>query len=256
MISSSAQYHQSNQRYDYDSGLEKIKRLLDFNKLSGAKILDLGCGDGRLASRLINSGGAANHVVGLEIEPEAVAKAAANGIEAVVGDLEAPLMWPDASFDLVLLLDTAEHLYNIESCLSEIKRVLKPDGHLIISFPNAFDIRNRLKLLFGGSIIHWAHEKYKVNEAWSYCHVRFPRLIDALKLMAQLGLTVEKIQYNFLGGGLISQRFTPAIVRLVLLRLWPNLMSGKFVLLVSKRAEDVVAPSPQKIWIAKTPQGL
>lgn len=65
-------------------------------------------------------------------------------------DLENPLKQKSNSVDLVIALEIIEHLFDTDQFLSEIFRVLKPKGFLILSTPNLASLANRLRLFFGG----------------------------------------------------------------------------------------------------------
>lgn len=65
-------------------------------------------------------------------------------------DLEKPLKQKSNSADLIIALEVIEHLFDTDQLLSEIHRVLKPNGLLILSTPNLASLPNRLRLLFGG----------------------------------------------------------------------------------------------------------
>ena len=72
------------------------------------------------------------------------------GLDITKGDdLEQPFKIKSASVDLVIALEIIEHLFDTDHFLSEINRVLKPGGYLILSTPNLASLTNRLKLLFG-----------------------------------------------------------------------------------------------------------
>jgi methionine biosynthesis protein MetW len=108
-------------------------------------VLDLGCGDGILLSRLgkKNPGSC-----GLDISPEAVKRCAAQGIAAEVFDFSAEaLPFPDASFDYVVMLDVLEHVYDPARLLSEAARVSR--ASLIISVPNFNSLPARIQVLVG-----------------------------------------------------------------------------------------------------------
>jgi SAM-dependent methyltransferase len=96
-------------------------------------VLDLGCGAGeRLdALRAIGWGQA----LGVDPDPVAVARGVAAGRALVAGQAEAvPL--DDASVDCVMMHHVVEHLADLAPALTEVRRVLRPGGHLVITTPN------------------------------------------------------------------------------------------------------------------------
>jgi len=108
----------------------------------GDSILDVGCGDGYLLSRLSARG---ISVSGVELAPARVRQAetrlAAAGIEADIriGQAES-LPFADGSFDLVVCSEVLEHLVDPAVAVGEIRRVLKPGGRLVITVPRNEDI--------------------------------------------------------------------------------------------------------------------
>ena len=88
-------------------------------------------------------------VVGVEVDPEALAKAAALGIEPVEANVEEPLPFADASFDAVVAGELFEHLQFPDALVAEIHRILRPGGVLVGSVPNAYRVQSRLLFLRG-----------------------------------------------------------------------------------------------------------
>ena len=120
-------------------GPAEIARLLEGVDLRGARVLDIGCGLGAIDVLLVATHGA-GHVVGIDLEPDLVAKArqrvAAAGLE---GRIElrtvevGPLGFADASFDVVFSKDSLVQIPDKSAIFAEIRRVLKPGGRFIVS---------------------------------------------------------------------------------------------------------------------------
>lgn len=111
----------------------------------GAHVLDLGCGDGALLAHLKQARGCTGY--GLEISDEGVHACIQRGVNVIQANLDAGLsMFRDQSFDVVLQIDTLQHLRNAETMLRETARV----GQLgIVAFPNFAHWPNRWAVLQG-----------------------------------------------------------------------------------------------------------
>lgn len=96
-------------------------------------ILDIGCADGVYSKAISNKN---NQVVGIDINIDFLDKGRQlNNLLFLVANAE-ELYFKDETFDAVLCIDVIEHVGNDEQVLSEIHRVLKPNGQLVISVPN------------------------------------------------------------------------------------------------------------------------
>jgi SAM-dependent methyltransferase len=111
----------------------------------GKRVLDLGCRSGALTRHFLEG----NSVVGLDVDPAALEKAAALGIEPVQANVEELLPFEDASFDVVVAGELFEHLQFPDALVREIQRVLRPGGVLAGSVPNAFRVQSRIRFLRG-----------------------------------------------------------------------------------------------------------
>jgi ubiquinone/menaquinone biosynthesis C-methylase UbiE len=100
----------------------------------GARVLDLACGEGYGAAVLADAG---HHVVGLDLEPPLLRDAAGRypGPHFTAGSALV-LPFGDDSFDAVGALQVIEHLTQTSEFVSEIARVLKPDGFAYLTTPN------------------------------------------------------------------------------------------------------------------------
>jgi uncharacterized RmlC-like cupin family protein/SAM-dependent methyltransferase len=111
----------------------------------GRDVLDLGCRTGAVSVKYLPG----NRVVGIDIDPGALALAAERGIEPVWGDLEATLPFEDASFDAVVAGEVLEHVRVPAEVVAEVRRVLRPGGTFAGSVPNAYRLQDRLGFLRG-----------------------------------------------------------------------------------------------------------
>jgi methionine biosynthesis protein MetW len=111
----------------------------------GSRVLDLGCGSGELLARLIDKRGCSGY--GVDLADANVHASLARGIDVIQFNLEDGLaLFEDRSFDVVLQLDTLQHLRNTEKMLRETARV----GRIgIVSFPNFAHWPNRLRVASG-----------------------------------------------------------------------------------------------------------
>ncbi len=102
----------------------------------GKRVLDIACGEG-YGSWLLKAWGAA-HVVGVDIAESAILSAkknfSAEGIEFILGSAESLSL--NLKFDLIISLETIEHVADQNSFLTELKRLLSPHGIIILSCPN------------------------------------------------------------------------------------------------------------------------
>ena len=121
--------------------IESIARLVP----EGSRVLDLGCGDGAMLDYLQRTRGCSGY--GIEISDTNVLACVQRGVDVVQLNLDGGLtMFDDASFDVVLQLDTLQHLRNAETMLRETARV----GRIgVVSFPNFAHWPNRLSVLRG-----------------------------------------------------------------------------------------------------------
>ena len=112
------------------------------------RLLDVGCWDGAATARCAEI--LQCPASGIEIYPEPAAAARNRGIDVAILDLEKDSFpWPDGSMDLVVSNQVFEHLKNIWLPMSEIFRVLRPGGTLLLSVPNLASLHNRLLLACG-----------------------------------------------------------------------------------------------------------
>ena len=121
--------------------MQAIARLVP----EGARVLDLGCGDGAMLDYLQRERGCSGY--GIEIADANVLACVRRGVNVIQLNLDEGLaMFGDNSFDVVLQIDTLQHLRNAEVMLRETARVGKSG---IVAFPNFAHWPNRVSVLRG-----------------------------------------------------------------------------------------------------------
>jgi methionine biosynthesis protein MetW len=159
---------------------------------AGARVLDIGCGDGALLAHLRDTKGV--DARGIDVSAANVAGAVARGLSVVQGDADADLGdYPDHAFDMVILSDTLQAMQRPAVVLAELVRIGR---RAVVSFPNFGHWRVRASLAFGGRMpmtkslpVSW-HETPNIH---------FCTIDDFRALAAELGLRVESA--TFLSGG-------------------------------------------------------
>jgi methionine biosynthesis protein MetW len=113
---------------------------------SGARVLDVGCGDGALLHLLAEQRGTDGR--GIEVEREKVNACVAHGLSVIQGDADVDLDdYPDKAFDFAVLSLTIQATRYPKTVLENLLRI---GHHAIVSFPNFGHWQIRTKLLFTG----------------------------------------------------------------------------------------------------------
>lgn len=168
----------------------EVQELLDPLVRSGARCVDVGCGDGRGAGAWLSARGC--DYVGLDVSPNAVEMARQLGLDARVIVDPARLPLGDDLFDVALCTEVFEHLFEPHLVAADILRVLKPGGVLIATVPNTVYWMRRLAFLLAGK---WnpMGDDLAVAQPWRDPHIRFftaRALREMLELVGFAGVEV------------------------------------------------------------------
>jgi 2-polyprenyl-3-methyl-5-hydroxy-6-metoxy-1,4-benzoquinol methylase len=134
------------------SSKQYMRNMVDRSK--PMRVLDVGCGTGLNARMLRDMG---HTVIGIDLSPVAIEKLRAAGFEGHVCDVVEGLPFDDESFDFIYASEVIEHLSDTERFLSELERVLKADGTLLLSTPNSAFWPFRLLGLLGHTLTEMQH---------------------------------------------------------------------------------------------------
>lgn len=158
--------------------------VLELVPLSARRVLDVGCGGGKLGASIQQRQGA--HVTGIELHPSAIEAAVQRLDEVLIGDIQnAAIEFPAGQVDCVICADVLEHLRDPLPVLRKIRRWLAPEGTLVTSIPN---VRHHtvLRSLLAGN---WTYESAGLLDE---DHVRFFTRREIEKLLFRAGFSIQQ----------------------------------------------------------------
>jgi SAM-dependent methyltransferase len=224
---------------DVEHRYTKMHRLLRerYGDLLGKRIVDLGLSRGLLLERFrryerVTLGG-------IEIDPAEIERARSRGLEPLqvfvnVFDgnvMTARLPYEDAAADVVLAGEILEHVVDTESFLREIHRTLAPAGALVLSTPNIFWPKNRVRLLAGR---YPDALEYRSRYGADFGHVRIFGPDQLRELLAETGFADVAVIGNRIGP-ISTLASAPAPVARALDRLADRYPSGSETLIAFAR---------------------
>ena len=158
----------------------------------GERVLDLGCGDGKLLSYLRQTRGILGY--GVEIDHESVLGCIRNGVNVVQIDIEGGLSgFENQSFNHVIISQALQAMHATERILSEMLRVAE---EAVVSFPNFAYRANRAAIAAG----HMPVSEDLPYEWYETPNVRFFTIVDFEALCDKLGIEIrERLAFDDAG---------------------------------------------------------
>lgn len=173
---------------------------------AGARVLDIGCGEGELIellkARNINARG-------IEIDQEKVAHCLQKGLSVMQGDADIDLAhYPDSGFDYAVLTQVLQVTKYPNQILKEVLRIAE---HAIVSIPNFGYWENRVQLLLNGRMPVTKKLSYEWYET---PNIHFCTIRDFITLCANLDIKIEKKLAIKPNGNVISFNKTATLANL------------------------------------------
>lgn len=154
----------------------------------GAKVLDLGCGDGMLLKKLHSLKDAS--IQGVEIDTEKIKECSRVGVPVIHGDIDEGLSdYPDKSYDFVICSQTLQAVHKPREVLNEMLRVGRKG---IVILPNFGHWRIRKMLFFGGRMPKSNELPY---DWFNSPNIRHLTIKDFKEFCAKEGIRIEKEYY-------------------------------------------------------------
>lgn len=153
----------------------------------GARVLDVGCGDGQLLRLLISKKGVDGR--GIELSQSGVNNSVAHGLSVIQGDADTDLdNYPDGAFDYVILSQTLQATRQPKKVMENLLRIGR---HTIVSVPNFGHWRVRYYLVLFGRmpVTHSLPEAWYETQNIHHCTIR-----DFVDLCDELGAKMERAE--------------------------------------------------------------
>lgn len=201
------------------------------SQYAGATMIDVGCGDAGHAGRWAEANRC--KYTGYDISEAAVELSVRQGFDAELIEDAASLPLADQSVDTVLCTEVMEHLFLPLDAATEMRRVLRPGGALIVTVPNVAHWRQRADLALLGRWNPFG-DNLSVSEPWRDPHLRFFTTGTLIALLKSAGFTMALmagIPEHLLSRVPRARRFAgePGLISRMLCRVWPTLFSTHLV---------------------------
>ena len=204
--------HYENKSLGYGIGHTRLRKILKLvGPVKDLQILDVGCSRGYLGQRLKALG---NKVIGVEISHLAAEQARQVLDEVHSFDIEKA--WPETlltqSFDLVILAEVAEHVFDPVEVPKNVSLILRSGGQIILTTPNFMTWTNRLRFIVGDF-------RYQNEGMFDFGHIRFFTYTYLKTVLREAGFELVQEEHIFFPGKLTS-----------IIKYWPGVFAWQFII--------------------------
>jgi len=170
---------------------DKVNELVaGLGPAAGKRALDAPLGPGSMALHLHEAGYA---VTGVDIDLKQ-SEGLPPGITRQLTNLNAPLPFADATFDLVTSLEGIEHVENHFLMARELGRVTRPGGHLIISTPNICNLEDRLNYVARGSFYRFISRAEVEKHGSGFDHQNLIGYVELRQVLDWAGFQILRVE--------------------------------------------------------------
>lgn len=194
----------------------KFKEVAKFIK-PGSKILDIGCNEGKIRYYLKEP-----NYFGVDLDKNLIEKLKSEGVQAKIVNLnKEDIPFQNQKFDYILLLDIIEHVADSRNLIQNSKKLLNPQGRLIITLPNDYHLMNKLRFCFNLPL---------TEDVFSpYGHLHYFPIRIGQKFLNSNGLKIIKKVYL----APIKPRIIPYFIKNILSKVFPQNFSRDILYICS-----------------------
>lgn len=179
-------WYERERHQGYHRMIDALETDLVLPYCADREVLEAGCGTGLILKEVAR---VARRAVGLDLSLGMARQAKERGLDVVLGSITS-LPFASDSFDAAYSFKVLAHLVDIDRALSELARVVRPGGHLILEFYNAQSLRYLAKRAAGPGKISEARHEGEMFTRWDTPRTVEARLPASLKLVSWHGVRV------------------------------------------------------------------
>ncbi len=154
--------YDAHRQHRYHQMVDDLEVEITLPYARGHRVLELGCGTGRILSRVAP---VAREAIGVDLSPHMAEHARARGLDVRVGSV-CDLPFEDDRFDLTYSFKVLAHVLEIDAAMREAARVTRPGGHLLLELYNPWSLRYLAKAIAGPSRVTEHRTEADVYTRW------------------------------------------------------------------------------------------
>ncbi len=196
-----ASWYENDRSKGYHAFLDRMELKIAQPWVENQEVLEAGCGTGLLLKELDRM---ASKATGVDLSAGMLEKALARGLNAVKGSIT-ELPFPDNSFDTTVSFKVLSHIPDLKKAISEMARVTRPGGHLVLEFYNKSSIRYLVKQLKPAQKVAGDTYDNQVHTAYHSWNEVLALLPPNVKTVDRQGIRIIAPTHHFYGLPIIGK---------------------------------------------------